>query len=159
MFISFIFTYAAVESIVNNLIPNNYSEINNSYNEGNEIGKKWIEKNIILTEKIKVFIPNIYSISIDTNSLKFWNNFKRLEYFRNELIHFKSEEFIDDTLKTGPFISEVFVELSKQKIIESGREVIKMLVKKIPNIQGLPHEFHRDHYDLEQNMKYFSRKR
>jgi len=159
LFISIVFTYAAVESIVNNLIPNNYFEKTTENSKEITIGKSWIEKNVKLTEKIKIYLPKIHSVKINVNDLKYWNSFKSLEYFRNELVHFKSEEYINDTLKCGPFLSKLFFEQSKNDIIESGRKVIHMLTTIIPDLQGLPHEFHEEYYDLNKNLNYFSKKR
>jgi len=159
LFVSIVFNYAAVESITNNLIPNSCSVRWNTKTGESTVGKDWIEKNVTLEDKIKKVIPKIYNLKIKFGKLNFWKNFKLLEHHRNEIIHFKSDEFIDDTIKVAPYLSEFFVDIMKHNIIESGREIIKYLCIKIPNIQGLPHEFHSEPYKLTEKLKHFSKKK
>lgn len=88
--VSLIFAYTAVEAFGNIAIPENFTleKINNK--KVKEIWtKESIERWLPTTEKIKDIIPEILNVS-SPKTEPFWEDFKKLEDIRNEIIHQKT---------------------------------------------------------------------
>jgi hypothetical protein len=88
-----VFSYTAIEAFANISIPDNYL-----YHSKDKAGviyeKKAIERWTSLVEKVSTILPDIYNTkSIKNKSI--FNNFKKLEQYRNAIIHQKSVERAD----------------------------------------------------------------
>ncbi len=87
-------------------------------------------------------MPKLHNFTFDAGKLAFWHRFKKLEKLRNEIVHSKDdllyvEEIQDDTF----FISNLFYRITNEKVLESAREVIEYLSKKIGDVPQNPREF------------------
>ncbi|MEO6696069.1 MAG: hypothetical protein ABIY50_12365 [Ignavibacteria bacterium] len=158
LFVSIIFMYSAVESIVNNLIPNDYTEIRLIKKIQETKGKKYIEKNDTLENKIKIIINKIYCSNSKIHNTESWKNFKELQRIRNEIVHFKSEELEGNKHSIGPLLSELFYKIVKLRIIESGREIINFLMTVTNNYAAIPFEFHKLSINSDLFEKHFVKK-
>ncbi len=89
--ISIIFSYKAVESLCNTLIPEDYVyETKDNKGIIQRYHKEQIERWISTSDKVKQVIPEIIECPNPCDQ-PFWNDFKALERLRNELIHSKSK--------------------------------------------------------------------
>jgi hypothetical protein len=159
---SIIFSYTAVESICNNLLPNNFKTQINKNKQKIYVDKKYLERKFNLTTKIKKFIVEHYKVKIDFQKIEFWNDFIVLEKYRNELIHLKSLR-----VKIEPsgavvfknfFISKLFISIIQKPIIQSARKVIELLVNTTKGFNGLPLEFIENHPDVANYFQHFEDK-
>lgn len=155
IFIAIIFSFTAIEAFINSLIPgDSYIEVKIK-GELKKINNKYIQKNISFEEKIKYIIPQIFKIELITNKLPFWRNLTNLKKYRNELIHLKKEENIKTSagnLKSSQleFLIRIIESCIKEDIIESARELIKFLSKKIGNNPEIPYEFYDAPFDINE---------
>lgn len=97
--IACVFSYRAVEAFCNATIPNDfvYKKTNSKgIQEIYEISQ--IEKWIPTSEKLTEIIPNILSCE-SPKQIKHWSMFKELETLRNEIIHSKKKNSIENTKK------------------------------------------------------------
>jgi hypothetical protein len=157
MFVSVVFAYTAVEATVNNLIPNYYSIIKDEKGRKVIDDKEYIEKHYSLINKIKL-LHEIYKFELDLNKLEFWSSFTELEEYRNELIHYKSDEIKDaGSLQIG-FLTDVILNLLRKDIIESARKLIKFLSQKISLVPGLPYEFSKEPIDEDKLKEFYCEK-
>ncbi|MBL7129725.1 MAG: hypothetical protein ISS16_12185 [Ignavibacteria bacterium] len=141
VFTSIIFGHTAVECLVNSLIPNAILRIKKSESKLKLESKKFIERNISLKDKIKKILPKVYNYGFNANNLKFWNDFTKLLKYRDELIHLKSNEFEENRSVQIRFMNELLDDVYRFDVIESARELIEYLSKKIPTRPGFPKEF------------------
>lgn len=157
-FISVVFAYSAVEATINNLIPNSYAIIKIDKNRKVIDDKEYIEKYYKLTDKIKDVIGQIYKIDIDFNKLDFWNAFKKLEYYRNEIVHFKSEEMLGFESNQIGFLTDYIFSVLKNDVVESARKLILFLTKNIDFLPGLPYEFSKEPINIKMLQNYYGKK-
>lgn len=157
-FISAVFAYSAVEATINNLIPNGFALI--KIDRGRKVidDKEYIEKYYKLSTKIKEIIPKVYGLKIDFDKLDFWEPFKKLEYFRNEIVHYKSEEMLGNESNQIGFLTDFIINLLKRDIIESARKLITFLTQNIKFLPGLPHEFCSEPININVLQNYYSKK-
>lgn len=97
--IASVFSYKAVEAFCNATIPNDfvYKKTNSKgIQEVYEISQ--IEKWIPTSEKLTEIIPNILNCE-SPKQIKYWSMFKELETLRNEIIHSKKKNSIENTKK------------------------------------------------------------
>lgn len=97
--IASIFSYKAVEAFCNATIPNDfvYKKTNSKgIQEIYEISQ--IEKWIPTSEKLTEIIPTILNCE-SPKQLKYWSMFKELEVLRNEIIHSKKKNSVENTQK------------------------------------------------------------
>ena len=153
-----IFSFSAVEASVNNLIPNSYYEIKKDGNRKVIDDKEYIEKKYKLTDKIKFVIPNIYKLDFKIGDLSFWESFTKLEIYKNEIIHFKSDEMKNFESKQLEMLTELIFNVIKSDIIESARNLITYLVSQIELLPGLPYEFNKEPIDYEILKQHYSKK-
>lgn len=97
--IASVFSYKAVEAFCNATIPDDfvYKKTNpKGIQEIYEISQ--IERWIPTSEKLTEIIPNILNCK-SPKQIKYWSMFKELEIFRNEIIHSKKKNSIENTQK------------------------------------------------------------
>lgn len=97
--IASVFSYKAVEAFCNATIPNDfvYKKTNSKgIQEIYEISQ--IEKWIPTSEKLTEIIPVILNCE-SPKQLKYWSMFKELEVLRNEIIHSKKKNSVENTQK------------------------------------------------------------
>jgi len=89
-----VFSYKAVESFCNAVIPDEYIYIKTTNRGIDEHYKKeQIERWLSTSEKVSKLLPNIMGVTSPSQK-DFWSNFKNLERLRNEIIHSKSSSSI-----------------------------------------------------------------
>ncbi len=90
---SIIFSYTALESFANEIIPDNYEyKIERQDKKCTEIyNKEQIERNLSLKIKIGDILPKILNIDFDKSG-KLWNKYYLMEELRNDIIHMKSKD-------------------------------------------------------------------
>ncbi|MDQ3019777.1 MAG: hypothetical protein M3R36_04290 [Bacteroidota bacterium] len=159
VFSSIIFAFSAVECLINSLIPNYIIIVKKKSENKFELESKGkIEKFFTLEEKVKKILPKVYDYGFNANKIKCWGNFKKLISHRNELIHFKSNEFDGNKSSHTKFIGNLIVDVCTLNVIESAREIIKYLIKKIPYSPGFPKEFQVFNIDSEDYINHFKSK-
>lgn len=158
MIISIVFAYSAVEACVNNLIPNYCSFIKKENNRFVVDDKEYIEKKYSLSNKIKDVIPKLYNINLDFNKLELWESFVKLERFRNEIIHYKTDVIEKYESKQTGFITELIFEFLKNDISRTAFNLIKLLSDKIKLNPVLPYEFCSEPIDIKLLKEFCSRK-
>jgi len=158
LFISVVFAYTAVEATVNNLIPNWFFIIKVDRKRKVIDDKYYIERYYNLKSKIKDILPLIYKFDTDFDKLDFWEPFTKLEKFRNELIHYKSEEMkSNESIQIG-ILTDIIFSLIKFDIIESARKLIKYLSDNIKLLPGLPYEFSSKPINIKVLQQFYSEK-
>jgi hypothetical protein len=157
--ISIVFAYTSVESLVNNLIPNNVLLVSNKDGKLNLLDKEFVEKKIQLSVKIKNILPKIYNFKFEANNISFWSDFKKLEKYRNGFIHPKSNEIEGKKSKQVLFLSHVFFDVCNHDIIESARAMIKYLFMKIKLVPGIPLEFIPDSISIDHYIDHYRNKK
>ncbi|HEX2786560.1 MAG TPA: hypothetical protein VHP32_01555 [Ignavibacteria bacterium] len=158
VFVGIVFSYTFVESIINNLIPNDIKFEWEKNGEKFSYGKIDIERKMSTTDKIKKVITKCFNININFAKLECWQDFKYLEYLRNEIIHFKAEEYIENKIVVAPRVSEMFVCCLMNNLLDSSRNLIKYLSGKIEKNMGLPHEFYPQHINFKEHLEHFKKK-
>lgn len=159
LFTSVIFAFAGVECFINNLIPNYIILIKKKTETNLQLqSKNFIEKYVTLNEKIKIILPKVYKYGFNANKLECWEDFKKLEKFRNSLIHFKSNEIEGSKLENAKLIGEIWNGVYKSDVIESAKKMIEYHVKKVPNAPGFPREFSESTISSDKYFLHFSRK-
>lgn len=114
--ISIIFSFKAVESLCNTLIPDDYVyETKDSKGIIQRYPKEQIERWISTSDKVKRVIPKIIECPNPCDQ-PFWNDFKALERLRNELIHSKSKSS-----------SEILAELFSDRIAKYLTSAINLI--------------------------------
>ena len=90
---SIIFSYTALESFSNEIIPDDYEyKIERQDKKCIEIyNKEQIERNIALKIKIGDILPKILNLEFDKSGI-LWNNYCLMEEIRNDCIHIKSKD-------------------------------------------------------------------
>jgi len=89
--VSVIFSYKAVESLCNALIPDEYVyEVVDSKGIIQRYRKEQIERWITTSDKVKCILPAVIDCPNPCDQ-PFWSHFKALERLRSELIHSKSK--------------------------------------------------------------------
>lgn len=169
---SIVFSYTAVEAVCNNLLPNDFEVEIEKNGKTIKIDKNYIEKKFVVSEKIKKFILNYYEVTIDFNKVNFWIDFTTLEFYRNELVHLKSDRHIINSLgaregsNNTRLLSSMHWDTMKLEIIQSARKLIKLLVNATKVYNGMPREFQESnpkyvdyfrHFQKEENYKIDSR--
>lgn len=101
--ICLIFSYKAIESLCNALIPDDYV-YETTDNKGiiQRYPKEQIERWVSTSTKVKDILPEIIGCPKPSEQL-FWSDFKSLERLRNELVHSKSKS-------SAEILSELFSE-------------------------------------------------
>lgn len=156
---SLVFAYMAVEHVVNSIVPNNVVIFRKD--ESNFIidPKTFIERKLPLEFKIKKILPQIFKCSFNLGDCKFWSNFKKLQDYRNELVHLKSNEIKNNISILSVKMSDMVVDLIKLDVIESARELIKYLHSKTGDLPGYPREFLNDKINIETYTEHFREKK
>ena len=123
--ISIVFGYTAVESFANISIPKNYEhKFRDSKGIVHNYDKEAIERWLTLREKVATILTSIFRTpKIETQ--KFWNNFLRLEEYRNNIIHQKSISRTD-------FYKSYF-KRNIEKVCESSFNLLEFFYKKQEN--------------------------
>lgn len=90
---SIIFSYTALESFANEVIPDNYEyKIERQDKKCTEIyNKEQIERNVALKIKIGDILPKILNVEINKSGI-LWNKYFLMEEIRNDCIHIKSKD-------------------------------------------------------------------
>jgi len=110
-----IFSYKAVESLCNALIPDDFvHEVEDSKGIIQRYGKEQIERWISTSTKVKEILPKVIGCPKPSEQ-KFWSDFKSLENLRNDIVHSKSkssaetlsELFSDDLAKYLRSVSDL----------------------------------------------------
>lgn len=97
--IASVFSYKAVEAFCNATIPNDFIYKKTNSKGVQEIYQIFqIEKWIPTSEKLTEIIPNILNCE-SPKQIKCWSMFKELENLRNEIIHSKKKNSIENTQK------------------------------------------------------------
>lgn len=149
-FASIVFACASVETLINNIIPNNIVLIKPKKGISYELNfKDFIEKHLTIEEKLKKILPSVYDYGFNAKELKCWQGFKKLIEYRNEIMHFKSHSFDKQNFnKQTKYVHDLFYHVISDEIIESARLLIKYLSKKIKGVPGFPSEFIEDELHL-----------
>lgn len=156
---SLVFAYMAVEHVVNSIIPNNIVIFRKDENNIKIDPKTFIERKLPLEYKIKKILPQIYKCSFNLGNCKFWPDFKKLQFYRNELVHLKSHEIKDNISTLSVQMSDMVVDLIKLDVIESARDLIKYLHSKTGDIPGYPREFLNNKISVESFNEHFGEKK
>ncbi len=85
-----IFSYTAIETFSNIMIPKDYKfSVNQVYPKSSkEWDKDETERNLKLSQKLNLVLPKV--LSVDKPDADIWDNFIELEKIRHRLIHLKS---------------------------------------------------------------------
>jgi len=107
-----VFSYKAVESFCNAVIPDEYIYIKTT-NRGIEehYKKEQIERWLSTSEKVSKILPEIMNVTSPSQE-NFWSGFKNLERLRNEIIHSKSSSSTE-------VLNELFLPKMRDYIISS----------------------------------------
>lgn len=160
VFIALVFSYSAVECIVNSLIPNYVIMIGKKDNMQEFKSKNFLEKNVKLDIKIKKILPKIYKYGFNASKIKCWENFKKLELYRNEIMHLKSLELSKEGKSSQTkIIGQMLVDCIKLEIVSSARELIKYLYSKISDAPPFPNEISNINIELKHYMKHYQEKK
>lgn len=93
--ISVIFSYKAIESLCNALIPESYVyEIEDARGIVQRYRKDQIERWVATSTKVKDILPEVIGCPKPSEQ-GFWSDFKSIEKLRNELVHSKSKSSAD----------------------------------------------------------------
>lgn len=86
-----IFSFTALEAFANEVVPPDfiYQYKKDKKSEAVALCKADIERQISLDEKLKIVLPMAHNIK-SPNGTKQWQDYKKLKYVRNRLIHLKS---------------------------------------------------------------------
>ncbi|MFA6525382.1 MAG: hypothetical protein WCT33_03925 [Patescibacteria group bacterium] len=92
---SIVFSYTALESFANEIIPENYKipgtnlkSIPNSL-KSDFLDKNIAERNVNLGEKLDIILPNVLKID-SPKGTKVWQDYKTIKVLRDRIIHLKS---------------------------------------------------------------------
>ena len=120
--VSLIFAYTAVEAFSNVAIPDKFTfdKLNNK-----KVKETWTKENIerwlSTTEKLGDIVPTILEVP-SPKGQPFWDNFKKLEKIRDEIIHQKT--ITNETNVSSRFLKDFF-KPSIFEIVRSGYLVIQ----------------------------------
>lgn len=136
--------YNAVESFTNTCIPNDYIyRKKNSKKIIEEFNKEQIERWCSLDEKLNQILPTIYNISKPSEK-DFWEEFKKLEEYRNQIIHPKTYRKPiklmagDSIVKDDNSLYQNLFDESLTKTIDSGFKIIKYITDSTPENTEYP---------------------
>ncbi len=109
MFGQIIFSYSALETFSNIMIPKEYKfQLNRiDAKSTKEYNKDQIERNLSLDKKLDLVLPEVLLVNSPNNGSEMWKKFELHRKLRNRLIHLKS---IDMT-STGPEIETIWGDL------------------------------------------------
>lgn len=102
---SIVFSFNAIETFLNQSIPDDYIYIEKDSKKTSHYNKEQIERFLDWKIKIKKIVPDLYKINNITNQ-SFWSNLILLSDIRNNIIHQKSSKN-----------TEIFEELFSKNII------------------------------------------
>lgn len=157
--VSIVFSYSAVESLVNNLIPNSVILFTKKNGKVKLASKDRIEKNTKLSEKIKSILPRIFEFEFKTDELPFWKDFTDLEKYRNNFIHFKSDEIDGNRSTQASLLVHTFFDITKRDLVKSARTLIQYLASKIDFVPGIPSEFIENPVDYYKYVHHYKSKK
>lgn len=125
-----VFSYRAVEAFCNASIPPEYMyRKTNSKGITEEYRKEQIERWVSTSEKVAAILPEVLGCPPPTNE-QFWQQFKKLESLRNEIIHSKSSS-------GAATLSELFSERCDE-YIKSSVSLLDYFIKLDPSNQIFP---------------------
>ena len=123
---SIMFSYTDVKAFCNSSIPNNFqTEVINNKGIKETWNKDNIERWLDTTKKLLNILPQTLDMK-GPKDLKFWDDFKKLEDMRNEIIHLKTQRNknkIEMSFYRKYFQKNIF------RVIESGYKIIKHYAK------------------------------
>jgi hypothetical protein len=104
-----IFSYTAIETFSNIMIPNEYKFQFNRIDPKStkEYDKEKIERTVSLDKKLDLILPEILSVSSPINRTELWGKFMLHKDLRDRLIHLKSV----DMTASGPEINTIWGDL------------------------------------------------
>ena len=115
--ISVIFSYKAIESLCNALMPDDYVyEVEDTKGIIQRYRKEQIERWVATSTKVKDILPAVIGCPKPSEQ-PFWSDFKSLERLRNELVHSKSKS-------SAEILSELFSE-KVARYLRSTSDLIK----------------------------------
>lgn len=127
---SIVFSFTAVETFLNQSIPDSYIYTEIESKKTIQYNKEQIEKWIPWKTKIKKIIPEIYKIE-NIHNEPFWNNLIQLAEIRNDIIHQKTS---NDTE-----VFEVFFNKNIVEICFSSNDFLTFMYNKVQsNIESMP---------------------
>lgn len=106
---SIVFSFTAIESFVNELIPDSHQYIKQTKNGPKPYTKSEIERYLSIDEKIGEVLPTALNMASPKGKHKSWNELQKLKNIRDRLIHMKSE----DRRHTNPDQKTLWGELVK----------------------------------------------
>jgi hypothetical protein len=117
-FVAIIFSYQAIETFINFVLSRKVNTPLSYEHKGiaHLITPEEIEKKYSTDEKIKLFLPQVTGIQIDSKSL-LWNKFVALKRDRDAIVHIKYEDmFTRGEIK--PIETSLFTRLWKEKMMD-----------------------------------------
>ena len=125
-----VFSYKAVESFCNAVIPDDYTYIKTTSKGIEEhYRKEQIERWLSTSEKVLSILPEIMNVSSPSQEV-FWSGFKNLERIRNEIIHSKSSS-------STKILKELFSEKMRDYVVSS-LDLLNFFIKADPFNQVFP---------------------
>lgn len=84
-----VFSYSAIESAVNEIIPQEFKYQKSRRNQHSLLSKQDIERQVSLEEKLKLVLPQALNVSSPAGGA-LWPSYLQLQGMRNRLVHLKS---------------------------------------------------------------------